>query len=196
MLTPMRFSLKWVFAVMGYIAITMTAIWQRNAFCAAVLLAATAVTFLYSLFLSFATRGESYAKAIRWVALGSLSLFGVCLALWFASTFSELADFELSFGMSQLRVADGSVVICDHLGNLEVIELVDKSLPMSPSPQGKYGFSIPGMSFRYITFVGSNQPVWLWKASLLFPAGAAILIASFFIMKASRCRILNSGDAK
>ena len=195
MLTPMRFSLNWLFTATAYIAITMTAIWQRNAFCATVLLAGMAVAFLYSLFLSFAARGESQAKAIQWGALGSLSFLGVCLAVWFASTFSDVADFELSFRKSQLRVADGSVVICDHLGNLEVIELVDKPWPMSPSPEGKHGFSIPGMSFRYITFVGSDEPVWSWKTSLLIPAGVAMLVASFFIRKAWRRRNASNGDA-
>jgi hypothetical protein len=186
MLTPMRFSLIWMFAAMVYVALALTAIWQRSAFCATVLCAGVIAALLHTLYFSVIARGETQGKAFQWGAVGSLSFVGVCLALWLTSIVLDVADFELSFGRSQMRVSDGSVVICDHLANLEVIDLVEKSWPMSPPPQDKYGFSILGMSCRYITFVGSDEPLWSLRASLLIPAGVAMLAAIFSILKARR----------
>jgi hypothetical protein len=177
-----------MFAAMIYVALALTAIWQRSAFCATILCAGIIVAFLYTLLLTAIRRGERRAKAFQWGAVGSLSFVGVCLALWFASIFSDVADFELSFGRAQIRVSGGSVVLCDHLGNLEVIELVDKSAVMSPLPASKYGASLPGMSFRYITFVGSDQPVWSLRTSLLIPAGAAIIAVVFFMINVRRAQ--------
>jgi hypothetical protein len=179
----MRFSLNWMFAAMVYVALAMTAIWQRSDICATVLLAGIAVAFLYSLILSFAVSERTQSKAIRWALLGSISFLGVCLAMWLTSFFANVGEFDLSFSITQLRVADGSATICDHIGNLSVIEAIDKSSPFSPSPQGNYGFSIPGMSFRYITLAGSDRPIWSWKMSLLVPAGVAAIAAIYFLKR-------------
>lgn len=105
-------------------------------------------------------------RALEWGAVRSLSFVGVCLAWQFTSIFSDVADVELSFGRAQMNVSAGFVVVCDHLANLEVIELVEKSAPMTPAPVNSYGTSIPGMSCRYIAYAPGNQPIWSLQVSL------------------------------
>jgi hypothetical protein len=179
----MRFSLSWIFAAMLYVALATTAIWHRSIFCATLLFVGIAFAFFHTMFGSFVAQGEERSKAMKWGASGCLSIFGLCLGLWFASTLTDTSDFDLSFGIAQLTVSDGSVVICDSLSNLEIIELLDSSVPFSPTPQGKYGFSVPGLSARCITFADSDQPIWSWRMSLLIPAGIAITAAVFFTKK-------------
>lgn len=183
----MRFSLLGLFATTAYVALTVTAIWRRSEFCATLLCASIIVAFMYAILLAFTARTSSRRISSQFGAVGSLAFFGVCVALWSASVFSDVSD-ELSFGQIQMRISNGSVTLCDHLENLKVIKLVEKARLTSPTPAKIRGFTIPGVRWRYITFADSDQRMWLFRTSLLVPAAVGLLAAILFIRSARRAR--------
>ena len=118
----------------------------------------------------------------EWCGLISLVLSVVCLFYWGVSVVSEVADFDLSFGerrtVMQMLVTNGKITLCDHIGNLELIELVKNSRPFEPAPSEVYGWSIPGFHFSFITFNGSS-PVWSLNLSLLIPFAIMLVLGGF-----------------
>ncbi len=110
----------------------------------------------------------------EWGVISSAALSAVSIAYFAVSLVTDSADFELSFGDvpgtgMQLRAADGQITVCDHLGNLEVIDSVNKSVAIGPAVVSNLGWNNSVLGARYITFT-SDFSVWSLNTSALIPA--------------------------
>ena len=110
----------------------------------------------------------------EWCVIASAALSAASIAYFAVSLVTDSADFELSFGDvpatgMQVRAADGQITVCDHLGNLEIIELVNKSVAITPAVVSSLGWNNSVLGARYITFT-SDFSVWSLNTSVLIPA--------------------------
>ena len=96
----------------------------------------------------------------EWGAIVASTLALLCFAYWATSISSDAADFDLSFGYRIMAVsaADGAIVLCDHPGNLEMAELIEKAIPFNPPliPTRSWEWDLPGLRFRCYTFVDDS----------------------------------------
>jgi hypothetical protein len=120
----------------------------------------------------------------EWSALGSLFLSVACIACWGVSIGSEETNLELAFGkrsVVQMFANDGSVTLCDHIENLEVIEKVIQSPnSFNPAPTVVYGWRLPGIEFNLIKFAdGWNN--WSLRLSLLIPFAVLLVFGVFCV---------------
>jgi hypothetical protein len=123
----------------------------------------------------------------EWTGLFASVLAIMGLVYWGISIISHVADFKLSFFQGSaaridISTANGTIVLCDHLNNLEIIESTEKSIPYVPAPTKVYHFTLPGFRFYYLTFNGES-PIWSVKFSLLIPIALMFALGGFCIWR-------------
>lgn len=119
---------------------------------------------------------------LGWCGITLLISSAVCLLYWSVSTLTDAANFNLVFGQGSSRVqmlsTNGNITFCDHIDNLEIIDHINKSGKMEPTPSHVYGWSLPGFGLHYITFNQSSS-IWSLNLSLLVPIILMIILSGF-----------------
>ena len=87
----------------------------------------------------------------EWCGLGFATLAMACIPLWVLSRAITIPSVELSFGYSmQMSAAGGNITFCDHINNLEVIDIVSNSAVFDPAPTAIHSGRMPGLQFDYL----------------------------------------------
>jgi|SRR6185503_17377478 len=114
------------------------------------------------------------------VVCGSVG-FALFLA-WAVTLSSGPTSAQLAFGQPpsfvEIAAAKGRLIFCDSFANREAMESVDQPRPISPDVVKDRRFSLPGFSFRRITFT-RGQPIWSVSFSLLVPCVLMAVSAGF-----------------
>ena len=105
---------------------------------------------------------------LEWTGIFGILLGLTCLVFWGVSFFCQSAHFTLSFALMDLTAAHGNVVLCDHFGNLQVIELLDRSIQFTPAPVSVQRSTLPGFGYRHYDFAAISS-IWSVSISLLIP---------------------------
>lgn len=120
----------------------------------------------------------------EWCGLGFTVLSVACFAYWIVSVATPVADFELTFGQQrptmQVLATNGEITLCDAIGNLEVRELINNSVPFEPAPSKIYDGGMRGFHFSLITFDG-GPPIWSLRMSLLIPSAIMIAFGGYWL---------------
>jgi len=122
-------------------------------------------------------------RKLKWSALSSLIAAVIFIVLWALSLPSDVKGAQLAFGREasvQMALANGKLILCDHFANREVIDLVDRSVPIEPAPANDVRRSFAGFSWRRITFT-SGGPIWSLDLSLLTASVIMVLFAGLWL---------------
>ena len=109
--------------------------------------------------------------------LGTVTITG-----W-AFSFSEAKDtMALRFNdQADVFASDGSLAICDHRGNLDVIEVIKSgSTGYLPKPVSMSFTDAPGLKFDYVEF--NAETLWSIHISLLLRSVLLFATVGFFLI--------------
>jgi hypothetical protein len=123
----------------------------------------------------------------EWTGLLASVLALACLVYWGISVVCHVADFKLSFFQGSaarldISAANGTMVACDNVRNLEMIDFYERSIPFDPAPTNVYRLTLPGFKFRYLAFNG-NSPVWSVRFSLFIPIALMVAVGGFCLWR-------------
>ena len=121
----------------------------------------------------------------EWGAISCASFSAVLIAHFAVSLATDRGAFELSFGESrqtrmQVVVENGQITLCENTGNLELIDLASRSVPMSPPVVSNLGWTSPVFGVRYISF---PDGFFTWRINM-----STILLALLFAAVAFLCQ--------
>jgi hypothetical protein len=130
----------------------------------------------------------------KWIAISSVVATFALFVSWGVSFSSDAGRAQLAFSREpsflQMALANGKLILCNNFANREVIELVDRSVPIQPALAKDVRRSFPGFTYRHLTLT-SGQGIWSLSLSLLIPSLAMTLLAAAGIW---RLRVLGRRD--
>src|SRR6266496_3297900 len=123
---------------------------------------------------------------IKWTAIISVVAALALFTSWVVSFSSDASRAQFAFGrypsFAQMALAKGKLILCDHFANREVIDLVDRSVPIQPSVAKDVRKSFPGFVYRHLT-LASGQAIWSLSMSLLIPCLVMALSAGVWVWR-------------
>ncbi len=122
-------------------------------------------------------------RILKLTALGFSAVASLLIACWAVSFPNDPKSAQLAFGKDAsyacVALGKGSLILCDHFDNREVIRLMDRHVPMRPGVANDIRAALPGFTFRHVT-LESGQRIWSVELSLLIPTMLMVFFSGLF----------------
>jgi hypothetical protein len=135
----------------------------------------------------------------EWGTIFFVTITVICACYRFVSVITDKADVSMILDNDAcVLLGDGGVMWTNRLDAPTIIEEYDQGQFIMPSPPKDVHFALPGVTYRKFTWPGNRTwgttwDAWVLRVSLVLPAVASALLASFCIWRYRRLRLSAAG---
>jgi len=130
----------------------------------------------------------------EWGSILFVTITVTCAGYRFVSVITDKADVSMILDNAGcVLVGDGGVIWANRLDAPTIMEEYDQGQFVMPSPPKDVHFALPGVTYRNFTWSGNRTwgttwDAWTLRVSLVLPAVASALLATFCIWRYRRLR--------